>query len=304
MACSNGRRSCARSTGRIARIATERLGFVGAGRVGRGLSLALSRAGCSISGVASRAAGDAQRVVDASDIVFLTVPDDAIGAVCAGLRWRAGQAAVHCAGATELAVLQPAANAGAAIGGFHPLVMFADPEIAARSIAAAAIGIEAEEPLGGRLRRIAETLGARPLAVPPVGRAAYHGAAHFAAGFVGALVAEGVDIWRRIGIPPEDATPALFGLLRGAIDAMDHGGIGRAMAGSIARGDLQNIKRHLAALGELEPRARELYCTLALRSIPLVLQAGRITPERAQDLRAVLTAGTSASARASAPPDQ
>jgi predicted short-subunit dehydrogenase-like oxidoreductase (DUF2520 family) len=85
---------------------------------------------------------------------------------------------------------------------------------------------------------------------------------------------------------------------------MAHDGIGRAMAGSIARGDVQNIKRHLAALGELEPRARELYCTLALRSIPLVLQAGRITRERAEELRAVLSAGTSASARASVRPDR
>ena len=216
------------------------------------------------------------------------MPDDAIAEVCAGLRWRAGQAAVHCAGSTELTVLRPAAEAGAAIGGFHPLVMFADPEIAARSIAGAAIGIEAAEPLAGRLRRMAAALGARVLVIPPGGRAAYHGAAHFAAGFVGALVAEGVEIWGRIGIPPEDATPALFGLLRGAIEAMAHGGIGPAMAGSIARGDVANVRRHLRALDELGGDYRALYCTLALRSIPLVLQAGRITPERAQELRQLL----------------
>jgi predicted short-subunit dehydrogenase-like oxidoreductase (DUF2520 family) len=223
--------------------------------------------------------------------VLLTVPDDAIARVCAGLRWRAGQAAVHCAGSTELTVLRPAAEAGAAIGGFHPLVMFADPEIAARSIAGAAIGIEAEEPLAGRLRRMAKALGAREFVIPPGGRAAYHGAAHFAAGFVGALLAEGVEIWGRIGIAPEDATPALFGLLRGAIEAMAHGGIGRAMAGSIARGDVDNVKRHLAALERLEPRYRELYCTLALRSLPLVVNANRITAARAEELRAVLAGG-------------
>ena len=236
--------------------------------------------------------------------MFLTVPDDAIGTVCASLRWRDGQAVVHCAGSTELAVLQSAAHAGAAIGGFHPLVMFADPEIAARSIAGAAIGIETKEPLASRLRGMVKALGARELVIPPGGRAAYHGAAHFAAGFVGTLLAEGVEIWRRIGIPPEDATPALFGLARGAIEAMGHSGIGRAMAGSIARGDVHNIRRHLAALEELEPRARELYCTLALRSIPLVLEAGRITPARADELRALLSSGTSANGRASARRDQ
>lgn len=238
--------------------------------------------------MASRARGDAQKIVDASDIVFLTVPDDAIASVCGGLRWSDGKAAVHCAGSTELTVLQKATEARAAIGGFHPLVMFADPEIAARSIAGAAIGIEAEEPLAGSLRRMAEVLGARVLVIPPGGRAAYHGAAHFAAGFAGALLAEGVEIWGRIGIPAEDATPALFGLLRGAIEAMAHGGIGRAMAGSIARGDVQNIQRHLAALEGLEPRYRELYCTLALRSLPIVLDAGRLAPERAEEIRALL----------------
>jgi len=195
---------------------------------------------------------------------------------------------VHCAGATEVSVLQAAADAGAAIGGFHPLVMFADPEVAARSIAGAAIGIEAAEPLAGTLRAMVRSLGARGLVIPPGGRAAYHGAAHFAAGFAGALVAEGVDIWRRIGIPPEDATQALLGLLRGATDAMAHGGIARAMAGSIARGDVENVRRHLAALEHLAPRSRDLYCTLALRSLPLALGAGRITHERAEELRRLL----------------
>jgi predicted short-subunit dehydrogenase-like oxidoreductase (DUF2520 family) len=196
---------------------------------------------------------------------------------------------VHCAGATELSALQAAADAEAATGGFHPLVMFADPEVAARSIAGAAIGIEASEPLAGTLRGMVRALGARELVIPPGGRAAYHGAAHFAAGFCGALVAEGVDIWARIGIPPEDATQALLGLLRGATEAMAHSGIARAMAGSIARGDLENVKRHLAALERLAPRSRELYCTLALRSLPLALEAGRITPERADELRRVLS---------------
>jgi predicted short-subunit dehydrogenase-like oxidoreductase (DUF2520 family) len=101
-------------------------------------------------------------------------------------------------------------------------------------------------------------------------------------------VAEGVEIWRRIGIPREDATQALFGLLRGAIDAMAHSGIAPAMAGSIARGDVDNVKRHLAALERLEPRSRELYCTLALRSVTLVLEADRITRERAAELRRLL----------------
>ena len=262
-----------------------KLGFVGAGRVGKGLSLALSRAGYTITGVASRSRGDAQKVVDASDIVFLTVPDNAIAAVCRSLAWKK-QGVVHCSGAAELTVLE---GANGQVGGFHPLVMFADPEIAARSIAGAAIAVEADEPLLSRLKAMVDALGARLLVIPPGARAAYHGGAHFAAAFVCALLAEGVEIYQRIGIAPDDALTALLGLLRGATDAVAHSGPSKAMAGSIARGDIDTVRRHLAALDALDARFGEMYRTLALKTVPLSLAAGGMTPERAEEIRRLLS---------------
>ena len=261
------------------------MGFIGAGRVGRGLSLALARCGYPIAGVASRQRGDAQAVVDASQIVFITVPDDAIASVCASLQWK-GQSVVHCSGAAELSVLK-AANGP--VGGFHPLVMFADPEVAARNIAGSAIAVEAAEPLAASLRDMVQALKARLLVIPPGARAAYHAGAHFAAAFVCALLAEGTDIYRRIGIAPEDALPALLGLLRGATDAVAHSGPARAMAGSIARGDIDTVRRHIAALETLDPKARELYCALALRTVPLAQAAGGVTASRAEEIRKLLT---------------
>jgi len=223
-------------------------------------------------------------VVDASDIVFLTVPDDAIAAVCHSLRWQA-QSVVHCSGAAELSVLGAAKGQ---VGGFHPLVMFADPEVAARSIRGAAIAVEADEPLAEKLRGMVKALGARLLVIPPGARAAYHGGAHFAAAFVCASLAQGVEIYERIGIPREDALAALLGLLRGATDAVAHAGPAKAMAGSIARGDIDTVRRHLEALDRLDPKAGELYRTLALRTVPLSLAAGGMTSARAEEIRALL----------------
>ena len=223
-------------------------------------------------------------MVDASDIVFLTVPDDAIAAVCASLSWRR-QSAVHCSGAAELTVLSAAKGQ---VGGFHPLVMFADPEIAARSIAGAAIAVEADGPLAEKLRTMAKALGARLLVIPPGARAAYHAGAHFAAAFVCASLAEGVGIYERIGIPRDDALAALLGLLRGATDAVAHAGPAKAMAGSIARGDIDTVRRHLEALDRLDPKAGELYRTLALRTVPMSLAAGGMTRERAEEIRQLL----------------
>jgi predicted short-subunit dehydrogenase-like oxidoreductase (DUF2520 family) len=216
--------------------------------------------------------------------VFLTVPDDAIAAVCGSLRW-SGQAAVHCSGAAELSVLH-AANGP--VGGFHPLVMFADPEVAARNIAGAAIAVEADEPLASKLKAMVQALGARLLVIPPGARAAYHGGAHFAAAFVCALLAQGTEIYRRIGIAPDDALPALLGLVRGATDAVAHSGPARAMAGSIARGDLETVKRHVQALQRLDPETARLYCELALKTVPLSLAAGGMSAARAEEIRAFL----------------
>ena len=269
----------------------KRIGFIGAGRVGRGLSLALRRCGYEIVGVASRAQGDAQAVVDASPLVFLTVADDAIAPVCSSLRWSTGKSVVHCSGAAELSVLEAAAHAGAQVGGFHPLQMFADPEVAARGLAGCAIAVEAAEPLAGELRAMVSALGARLLMVPAGARAAYHAGAHYAAAFVCALLAEGSEIWRRIGIAPDDSLVALLSLLRGATDAVAHSGPARAMAGAVARGDIDTVRRHVEALGRLDPKLRELYCALALRTVPLALAAGGIEEAGAAKIRAVLSGG-------------
>ena len=100
-----------------------RIALVGAGRVARALVLALDRAGLPVVAVGSRQPErlspasypqpcTPQQAVDQADLVLLTVADDAIAPVAAALRWRAGQAVVHCSGATEVAALAPAAQAG------------------------------------------------------------------------------------------------------------------------------------------------------------------------------------------------
>ncbi|MGQ0653546.1 MAG: Rossmann-like and DUF2520 domain-containing protein [Betaproteobacteria bacterium] len=268
---------------------SRRLGFVGAGRVGKGLSLALARAGYTVSGVSSRSGPlSAHDVAGRSDIVFVTVPDDRIAAVTEKISWRKGQAAVHCSGAAELSVLDAAARQGAATGGFHPLQMFADPEVAASGLGRCAIAVEAQDWLESDLNAMVRRLGATLLRIPPGGRAAYHAAAHYAAAFLCASINEGVEVWKRIGIPPEDALPALLSLARGAMDAVERSGPARAMAGSIARGDLATVRRHVEALEKIDPKLCQHYCRMALKTVPMSLEAGGMDGARAAQIRALL----------------
>ena len=60
------------------------------------------------------------------------------------------------------------------------------------------------------------------------------------------------------------------------------------MAGSIARGDVETVRRHLEALEALDPRMRQFYRILALRTLPLAVTAGKLDAARAARLRELL----------------
>jgi len=283
-----------------------RIGFIGAGRVAKGLAWGMAQSKHEVAAAASRslasteqlaariagcrASANPQDVVDRADLVFITVPDDAIAAVAAGVKWRQGMAVVHCSGATEVSALEPAARAGAAIGGFHPLQFFADPEVALAGLPGCTIGIEAEEPLLAKLEGLAAALQCRALRLPPGCRARYHASAHYAGGFVFALLKEAADMWQSFGASREDAVRALVPLLRGTATAAEQLGLARGLAGTYSRGDLGTVKKHLEDLARLGPDALHLYCELALRSIPLGLERGGYDERRAEEMRALLRA--------------
>jgi len=282
----------------------RRVGFIGAGRVAKALAWGLAGSKHSVVAAASRSMGsaqqladriagckataDAQDVVDRSDLVFITVPDDAIAAVVASLKWRAGVAAVHCSGATEVAALDAAARAGAEIGGFHPLQLFADPDVALAGLPGCTIAIEAEGPLSSQLELLAAALQCRTMCLPPGSRARYHVGAHYAGGFVIALLKQATDLWQSFGIEREDAIRALLPLLRGTAASVERSGLAQGLAGTYSRGDAGTIEKHLAELARVGPDALHLYCELALRSIPLGLERGGYDEKHADVMRALL----------------
>ncbi len=279
----------------------DSIGFIGAGRLATGLAWALADRGAKIRAVASgrgstahrlasripdcRAVATPQEVVDAVDLVFLAVPDDAIAGVAASARWRAGMAAIHCSAATEVDALEAAARQGAQIGGFHPLQAFGGPDIAMKTLPGCTIAIEAGGPLRARLEALAAVLGCPTIRLPPGSRPRYHAAAHYAAGFVFALINEAADIWQTFGIPREDTVAALVPLLKGTVASMEHSGLGQGLPGIFSRGDVGTLRKHLAGLEGVGLDALRLYCELGLRSIPLGLERGGLSAERAMEMR-------------------
>ena len=280
-----------------------KLGFVGAGRVGTGLASGFARAGVEVVALASRSVASAQalakrvpgarvcapqEVADRVDVVFLTVPDDAIEAVASRIKWRAGSACVHCSGAAELDTLREAVADGALAGGFHPLHMFGEAGESAGALAGCAIALAGPDTLVEKLERLARILDAKPLRLPEGGRALYHAAANFSGAFVIALIQETISLWGKLGIAEADALAALLPLLRGTADNVEKLGAAGGLGSAIARGDAGTIRRHLDVLAREAPDSLELYRILSLRTIPLALAKGTLKPEGAKEIAALL----------------
>ncbi|WP_034411838.1 DUF2520 domain-containing protein [Derxia gummosa] len=250
--------------------AAPAIAFIGAGRLASSLARAFAGAGARVVAIASRDPASAaalaaridgcralapQAAADAADLVFITVPDDAIASVADALRWRAGQGVVHCSGATELTALDTATRAGALAGGFHPLQIFSDPDVAIGQLAGAAVAIEAPAALAAPLDALAAGVGLRPFALPPGARARYHASAGMAASFLLTLLDEAARVWASFGVPPAQALAALLPIARGTLAAAESRGLAGAVSGPPSRGDVGVIARHLAALDALDAEA-------------------------------------------------
>jgi predicted short-subunit dehydrogenase-like oxidoreductase (DUF2520 family) len=283
-----------------------RVGFIGAGRVATALAEGLSTARYPVVAVAGRSLSSAealarrlpscracdspQEVVDAAGLVFITTPDEAVHAVCESLTWREGVSVVHTSGVETREALSSAERQGAATASFHPLQTFASVDGAASKLPGTVFGVEAEGPLRERLFAIASDLGGAAITLSAEDKALYHAAAVMASNYVVTLAKLSTDLWLRLGYVRPAALQALLPLLRGAVDNLEALGLPAALTGPIARGDVETVRRHLAALSQAAPELLPTYRDLALQTLPVALAKGGLADGPARQLRSLLEA--------------
>ena len=238
--------------------------IVGHGRVGGSLARALRRAGQSVRIVRGRA----RAPLDPSgwDALLLCVPDSEIAVVARRVVPSQRALVAHCSGALDLAPLMAVERAGGRTGSLHPLQ--AVPTRSTRLTGWAAI--DASSRVAARvLARIARAAGLSPFLLGGESRALYHAAASLASNGLVGLAAQATSVLERSGVATEDATPALFCLMRSALEAAEAHGLWAGLTGPIARGDAATVRAHLAALSRLAPDALDCYRALALAQLRL-----------------------------------
>src|SRR5207247_9634713 len=84
--------------------------------------------------------------------------------------------------------------------------------------------------------------------------AVYHAAAVFASNYVVSLLGEAASLLEASGWSEQEAVRGLAPLAEGAIANVTKRGPTAALTGPVRRGGALTIRRHLAALGELDER--------------------------------------------------
>lgn len=288
---------------------SARIGFIGAGRVGGSLAVAMSNAGYSVVAVSSRtpasaekfaaridgcvAHADLQSVVDASDMVFITTSDDAIPRVSAFVEWRAKQGVAHCSGAASLDVLDAATKQGASPGAFHPLQAFSSVDNGVRSIPGITFGIEGGDEMREFLADMARAIGGNPVFLNAEDKPLYHLSGVMMGNLLTCLVGISAEVWERIGYTRDDGVKALVPMMRAVAHNVETSGIPAAVAGPYPRGDIGTARKHLDALASQHPDLLPLYRELALTGLHLAVEQG-LSEDGERAFRTMLTEHRSA----------
>ncbi len=277
---------------------SERVFVLGAGRVGTALARAFTAAGVEVVGLHGRKAQSAPDVVSAgtlpaafsrATVVLVTVRDPQLEEVLGSLAsapLAPGAVVLHVSGSAEPKAFAALRAKGHPCGTMHPLLAFADPARAAASIGAAWFGLDGDARAREAAASLAAALGSRTLEIPAGEKVRYHAAAVFASNFPALLMASGEALFAQIGIGADDARAALMPLFSAGADNVRAKPSAQALTGPIVRGDVETVKRHMAALAAT-PELLALYRALSSAAVRLARNAGT-DPAKLAEIEAAL----------------
>jgi len=259
---------------------------LGAGRAGRSLARAFVVAGIDVVGLHGRhaepfakppiSAGPLPASLGRATVVLVTVRDAQLGGAlrqlaAATLAPRA--VVLHASGATDPPEAVALRDGGHPVGTMHPLVPLADPSRAPQMLRDAWIGIDGSPEAIRVATELTERLGAHALTIPPGEKPRYHAAAVFAANFPVVVAALAERLLMESGVAEREARSATLALMAAALSNLETGRPHDVLTGPIARGDVESVKGHLAALAS-DATALAAYVTLSRAALTLARERG------------------------------
>ena len=278
------------------------VGIVGTGRVGAVMGRALLEAGhaivgCTASSDASRDRAsamlpdvpilDVETVVERSELVLFTVPDDILPELVSGLaklgKFNSGQIVAHCAGRYGTEVLEPSCAIPLAL---HPSLSFTGTSIDLPRLRQSTIAVTAPKPVLPIGQALVVEIGAEPVIVAPADRPLYHAAISHAANHTVVILSQALELLASVGL--ENPAQVLHSLVDASVNNTLQSGPS-ALTGPVSRGDIGTVEAHLGALAEFSlaqegVATSDTYVALARATVARALTNGTITDAQATAL--------------------
>jgi predicted short-subunit dehydrogenase-like oxidoreductase (DUF2520 family) len=270
--------------------------IIGTGRLGTALAVALSSRGYALRSLVARRlerARKAATLVDGkpatlaakdvrslpqADLFLISVPDDQISGVARALsklRLNPKPVALHTSGALSSEVLSPLKANGWSVGSLHPLISVPD---ANAPISGAFWSVEGDTRAVRLAKTLVQDLGGTSFSIRTAEKPLYHAAAVMTSGNVTALFDVALEMLVACGLTRKTARKVLQPLLISTAHNLETKDPSAALTGTFSRGDIETVKRHLAALKDHNlSEALELYCRLGKRSLKLSKKRTGIT---------------------------
>ncbi len=281
----------------------RKVSIIGVGRVGGALAIALARKGYVIENLFVRNDETAQKVAEivepkpeilpsenfdeiSSDIVFIATQDAEIENAARNLAkvLQVKPFVFHTSGALSSEILQSLKKIGCQTGSIHPLVSVSDALLGAERFTGANFCVEGEREAVELAKKIVSDLGGKSFSIETRYKTLYHAAAVTACGHLVALVDVAVEMLTNCGLDAEKAKETLLPLIKSTVENLETQTLPAALTGTFARGDIATFEKHLEALENVSPEARDIYLQLGMRSAHLAERQGA-NPENLSEIR-------------------
>ncbi len=260
------------------------IGFIGAGKVGCSLGKYFKQdPETNIIGYYSRSQNSAEEaarftdsksyldmkeLIDACDMIFLTVPDGSIRDTWNKIKEYdiKEKNFCHCSGSMSCSDAFDGIEETGAFGySAHPLFAVSDRFNAYRELTGVFFTLE-----GTALQEIFERLGNPTRIIEGKDKTTYHCAAAMASNLVCGLIDQSIELMKRCGFTEETAVQALAPILIGNMEHIANKGPTASLTGPIERNDIETVRKHIDCLEDGDEK--NIYRLLSSRLIQMAEQ--------------------------------
>ncbi|HAN51337.1 MAG TPA: DUF2520 domain-containing protein [Lachnospiraceae bacterium] len=258
-----------------------RIGFIGAGKVGYALGGYFARHGVNVTGYMSQHIESAEiaafdtgtrvftnysDLLEASDAIFVTVPDSAIRSVYEDLKEYdlTGRFLIHTSGAMTVEDAFPQIEATGAIGyTVHPLFPFNGRDNLDNGLTGAFFCLQGDSSCMEMWTELLSGVGFRPQVIPGDKKVRYHLACAMASNLYCGLVYESQRLLMDCGFTEESAMEALAPLMEANLQGIIKKGPLMALTGPVERCDASTVSKHVDEVSGLhfpeDHQVKDLY---------------------------------------------